>query len=230
MRKKNQPLIFILISFGLLLSSCRTVSQHINQDPRLVEIAKKLNSSCFETKNPNFSAQLNSTKFLPTVTVEGVWKENLNVFYLEFSDPIGENQGGFRLKDHMLETHFKETDKIHFNENDPLLSFLSSIGSHGMRKMLCGCYAMNKDRFDEQTVLQINRHDIKIKNTFSISNQDHNTILTIDSRYFYGFFSSDADIQTTWTGLVEKNGVRTKSIRFTFENSDSYFIDFMDYE
>lgn len=228
MRLKIRYLPSILILF-LFLSSCSTLKPTA-QDAKIYSAAKKIKAACFQTKNPNFSGQLTSTGFVPSIRIEGLWKDQYKDLNIQLEDVLGEGYGMIYLKNSIVKIDLIENRQIRKKDFDPLISFLSSLGSQGVRNLTCGNYAFDEQGNASNAILLLNDHKIKVQSSVELKAKSDKETVTIVSHFLYGIFANDSDIKVTWSGSIENSAVSVHELEFLFKNKDIYFIHFDEYQ
>lgn len=226
MRFKINYLFSIVILF---VSSCSTLKPTA-QDPKIYSAADKIKSACFEEKNPNFSAQLSSTSFVPSIHLEAIWKNQYQDLIIQLEDVLGEEYGVIRLKNNTMKIDLIQNEQIQKKDFDPFISFLSSLGSRGVRNLICGNYAFDEQGNASNAILLLNDHKIKVQSTIDLKKTSNKDQIKISSRFLYGIFSNDSDIKVTWSGFIRNDDATVDELEISFRNKDKYLIHFDEYQ
>jgi hypothetical protein len=124
---------------------------------------------------------------------------------------------------------FQFTDKnngiyiVNDRENFDSLSEMA-----GKKKISEKNVILNKKYFSISTY-NISGHNIEIQSHVSLTKKGEGYGVFVNSRFYYGLFSQDAQVEVKWTGFVNSNTVFPTSTVFrTME--DTYVINFNEYQ
>jgi hypothetical protein len=149
---------------------------------------------------------------------------------MQLEDVLGEEYGVIRLKNNTMKIDLIQNEQIQKKDFDPFISFLSSLGSRGVRNLICGNYAFDDQGNASNAILLLDDHKIKVQSSIDLKTNADKEVITITSRFLYGIFSNDSDIKVTWSGSIKNSTVSVHELEFLFKNKDRYLIHFDEYE
>ena len=86
----------------------------------------------------------------------------------------------------------------------------------------------NKKYFSISTI-DISDHNIEVQSYVSLTKKGNGYGVIVDSRFYYGPFSSDANIEVKWIGFVNSDGVFPSSTVFR-TNNGTFGVNILEYQ
>jgi hypothetical protein len=86
----------------------------------------------------------------------------------------------------------------------------------------------NKKYFSISTI-DISDHNIEVQSYVSLTKNKNGYAVIVDSRFYYGPFTSDADVEIKWIGFVNSDGVFPTSTVFR-TNNGTFGVNILDYQ
>lgn len=244
-------LVIILISLTVFLFSCTTTSTNdevaVGADSDIYYVAERVNELCFNSKSPQFLTELSS--FRPDAgnsgvdfQLEGVWKNDYKTLNMQVIGEFGEQYAYFELNEHEIKVFSSRKNILESPEVKNLIQFISSLGAHELRQMFCGSYAfhpteknilMKGDDFLVDNKQEIDGHNFDVQSNLNLEDSPSNSNedgydLTIQSKFLYGFWGGDSQLNLNWSGFVDDEKVIPKTINFNYEKNQ-YELSVLDY-
>ncbi|KAB8028139.1 hypothetical protein [Fluviispira multicolorata] len=137
----------IIILF--LFSSCTTMRsrqlERVQEDNAVTRVSATINSLCFQDKNPQFLADINSSNFrVPSFQLEAIWENSFAQLKGSVVGPLGEEYSSFEVKGNKIDYTFHSESVSDNDALNQMTSVFAKIGSKNLRKFLCGSYAFEK--------------------------------------------------------------------------------------
>ena len=241
--------IFFLLIF---LVSCTTPSSQklvsVAADSDIYFVSGRVNDLCLSSKDPQFLTEFSSLGTGTDFQLEGVWKNNYSILNMQVLGVFGEQYAYFELNDHKINVFSARKNILANPEIKNLINFISSIGSHELRNIFCGSYAFKQDKINNTIFVkdnvsskndtfftkneqEIDGHSIEVQSDLELvdsADDDEGYDLTIKSKFLYGFFGSNTNLEVDWMGYVDEDEVTPKIINFNYENKQ-YELKILDY-
>lgn len=245
-RSRNIICVPIFAVLLLLIGSCTSVRSDLTTAPldsEIYDIAKSIRSSCFQTPHPNFSGKLNSSEFLPSVQMEGLWKQDYQILLMRLEGVMGEEYGNITLNQNHMQMTLAENPQMQKKSFLDLESFLSSLGAHGTRNLICGNYAFDIQREEDFAIsksnhqnyvsvshIDLNGHEVTAQNKIHLEKSNGKVQIAVESHFSYGFLINDSDVKIVWSGFIQNQSVHLDSILFHFKENKQYSFIFDEYQ
>ncbi len=230
-------LIILTICF---IFSCKTTSTQKLALPEsdIVFISKNINRFCFSSENPQFLSEFLFLDKGSNFQLEGTWKNAYSILNLQVLGLLGETYLQLAVKKNEVKIISSKKETLQNEEIKNLMSFISSVGSSGLREIFCGSYAFNKknilfknDFYTVENELKIENRSIKVNSNlflYDSPDNDNGYDLTIKSEFLYGFFNQNTNLQIHWNGYIDDMEVSPKNINVNY-NKNKYELKILDY-
>lgn len=231
----------------LILFFCSCINSKVNKSLIRVEMNDPINNAilviqeqCYKTKHPQFLANfiIDDSILLP-LEIEGAWEENFNLLQANFIGPLGEEYFSFQMNKNILNYNKYSKSLDSNNSLNQISSLMKMVGAKGLRNFLCGQFAFQilnkndgvflvkenneKDKYFTISTIEIDDNNIEVQSSISLTKNKNGYALIINSRFYYGIFSTEAPIEVKWIGFISEKELFPTSLFFKTKENNFQF-------